>query len=117
MSDVLNSFGSVNLSTQILGLLSRNQTHILNNLSNMDTPNYVKQETNFEDVIGSLRSPLETGLAKKMGPMPLTQKGEGKVTLEEELMNMQQNLIFYNMNIRRAGSFITSIKAVAGVGR
>lgn len=117
MSDFINSFEGLDATGKILGLLGKNQSTITNNIANMQTPGYVRKETNFQEVIGSMRSPILTDQAERMGPCPMVEEDGGKVVLETELMNMQKNFIFYNMVSRRASSLITTIKAVAQVGR
>lgn len=117
MNGFLNTFKSLDATGKILNLLSSNQATITNNIANVDTPEYVRKETNFEDVIGSIRSPVETELAKKMGPSPLLNDPKGKVVLETELVNMNRNLLYYTMVTRRAGSIVNIIKNIAQVGR
>lgn len=117
MSDFLNTFNSLSSTGKILDLLSKNNVTITNNLTNVDTPGYVRQNSNFEEVMGSIRSPIETNLAKKMGASPYLNQNDGKVNLETELTNMQRNFLLYNMVTRRAGSLVTTIKAVSQIGR
>lgn len=117
MGNFLNSFKGIEASTQILGLLSKNQAIITGNIANVDTPEYVKKNSNFEEVIGSIRNPLQTELSKKMGPNPLLDEDGGKVNLETELTNMNRNLLYYNMVLRRAGSVINIVKTIGQMGR
>ncbi|MEW5820597.1 MAG: flagellar basal body protein [Cyanobacteriota bacterium] len=117
MNVFLKTFDSLNITGKMLTLLSNNNSVITNNISNSDTPGYVKQNTNFEQVMGSIRSPIETPLAKRMGPNPMLVEDGGKVVLEEEITNMQRNFLLYNLVTRRAGSLVTTIKSMAQVGR
>ena len=117
MADFLNVFSELNSTNKIMNLISQNHSAITNNISNCQTPGYVKQNTNFADVIGSMRSPIETTLAKKMGPSPSLMENDGKVVLEEEITNMQRNFLMYSMVSRRAGALITIIKSTAQAGR
>ena len=117
MGELFNTFDGLKVSGKILNLLSKDQSIITSNITNVDTPNYIRKKSNFEDVIGSIRSPIETELAKKMGPSPLTSEQDGKVVLENELMNMQRNFLLYSMVTRRAGSLVTVIKGAAQIGR
>lgn len=117
MAGFFNTIKGIQNTGRLLTLLSQNQAIITNNIANVDTPNYVKQNTNFEQVLGSIRSPIETELAKKVGPCPLLSEGDGKVNLETELMNMQKNFIYYSMVTRRAGSIINIVKNIGQIGR
>jgi flagellar basal body rod protein FlgB len=117
MAEFLNSFKSLKVTGTLLSLITKNQTVVANNISNLQTPEYVKKNTNFEEVIGSIRSPVLTDLAKEMGPGPTVSEGDGKVVLEEELVNMQKNFLYYSVASRRAASLVTTLKAMAQVGR
>lgn len=117
MNDFLNTYDGLKISGKLMSLLSQEQATITSNITNVDTPQYVRKESNFENVIGSMRSPIETELAKKMGAGPLLNEQGGKVVLENELLNMQRNFLLYNMVTRRAGSLINIIKNAAQIGR
>lgn len=117
MGGFLNTFKALESTGQMLGLLSKNQSVIANNIANVQTPNYTKQNTNFAEVMGSIRSPIDTTLAKKMGPSPMVTDGDGKVQLEVEFTNMQRNFLLYNMVARQASSLVTIIKSSSQVGR
>lgn len=117
MGEFLNTFKSLKLTGDMMGLLSKNQSVIANNIANVQTPNYTKQNTNFAEVMGSIRSPVETTLAKKMGPSPMVTESDGKVKLEEEFTNMQRNFLLYNMVARQATSLVTIIKSSSQIGR
>jgi flagellar basal body rod protein FlgB len=117
MGKFINTFQSMDVARTLLNMISKNQTIITSNVSNYHTPGYVKKNSNFQEVLGSMRSPVLTDLAKKMGPAPMVTEPEGKVVLEEELLNMQRNFLYYSMVSRRSTSLITAIKAIAQVGR
>lgn len=117
MSDFLNTFDNLKSTGKIMGLLGQNQMAITNNIANVQTPGYTRKETNFQEVIGTMRSPFLTDKAKEMGPCPLVDENGGKVVMESEIANMQKNFIYYNMVTRRASSIIATIKAVAQIGR
>jgi flagellar basal body rod protein FlgB len=117
MDNLLNTFDGLEKSNKIMGLLSQNQMDITNNLANVHTPNYIKKNSNFHEVLSTMRSPMLTDLAKKVGPCPIIKEEGGKVVLETELSNMQMNFLYYNLALRRAGSLINIIKAVGQTGR
>ena len=83
MSEFLNTFRALDRTGKILGLLAKNQTHVMNNISNVHTPNYIKQNTNFQEVIGSMRSPIEIELSKKLREFSKTLGGREQLAVEE----------------------------------
>ena len=117
MSGFINTFDTLKVSGQLMNMLSKNQSIITNNLTNIDTPDYQAQNTNFREVMGTIQSPIMTDLAQKMGPPPLITNNEGKVDLEKELLNMQVNNVFYTLASKRAGKVIAEIKSASQVGR
>lgn len=101
----------------ILDLISIRQQALSSNIANLSTPGYVRQDVDFEQYIGKLNSPLETEMAKKIGPCPLIEERGGKVNIADELMAMQKNALFYSVATRRANSLIQELKTVAQVGK
>jgi flagellar basal-body rod protein FlgB len=101
----------------MLDILSVKQQAISSNIANVNTPGYARQDVDFEQYIGKLNSPLETEMAKKIGPCPLMEEKGGKVNIADELMAMQKNSIFYTIATKRANSLIQELKTVAQVGR
>jgi len=104
-------------TNMMLDLISVKQQALSSNLANVNTPGYVRQDISFEQYVGKLNSPLETKMAKKIGPCPITEEREGKVNVAEELMAMQKNSLFYSVATRRANSLIQELKTVAQLGR
>ena len=113
----LNLNNQIDKANLILDLISIKQESLSSNLANVSTPGYVRQDVNFEQYIGKLNSPLETEMAKKIGPCPLIEEKEGKVNIAEELMAMQKNSLFYSIASRRATSLIQELKTVIQVGK
>lgn len=101
----------------ILDLISVKQQSLSSNIANVSTPGYARQDIDFEQYIGKLNSPLETKMAKKIGPCPIVEEREGKVNVAEELMAMQKNSLFYSIATRRANSLIQELKTIAQLGR
>jgi flagellar basal body rod protein FlgB len=104
-------------TNMVLDLISIKQQAISSNIANINTPGYVRQDIGFEQYIGKLDSPLETKMAKNIGPCPLVVEKQGKVNIAEELMAMQKNSLFYSVAARRANSLIQELKTVAQVGK
>lgn len=104
-------------ANMILDLISRKQETIGANITNVNTPNYVRQDFNFSQYLGILNSPLETKMSKKMGPCPISPETGEKVKIAEELIAMQKNTLFYSVATRRVSTLIQEYKTVAGVGR
>lgn len=113
----LNLNGQLDKANLILDLISIKQESLSSNIANLNTPGYVRQDINFEQYIGKLSSPLETQMAKKIGPCPLIEERKGKVNVAEELMAMQRNSLFYSIATRRASSLIQELKTVIQVGK
>lgn len=101
----------------ILDLVGARQKAISSNLANINTPGYAKQEVNFEAYLDTINKPMETKLAKKMGPNPLILDREDKVSYEEELIAMQKNSLLFSMNARRATLIVQEMKTVSNVGK
>lgn len=109
-----NPIDSANI---MLDLISRKQECIGSNITNVNTPNYQRQDINFSQYLGTLQSPLETKLSKKLGPCPVaTDKGE-KVTIAQELVAMQKNALFYSVASRRVSALIQQYKTIVQVGK
>lgn len=113
----LNIDAQLDKANLILDLISVKQESISSNIANVSTPGYARQDVNFEQYIGKLNSPLETQMAKKIGPCPLMEETDGKVNIAEELMAMQKNSLFYSIATRRASSLIQELKTVVQVGK
>ena len=109
--------GHIDKTNMLLDLITVKQQALSSNIANMNTPGYVRQDVSFEQYIGKLDNPLETKMAKSIGPCPLIEERQGKVNIAEELMAMQKNSLFYSVATRRANSLIQELKTVAQVGK
>jgi flagellar basal body rod protein FlgB len=47
----------------------------------------------------------------------LSTEGDGTVNLQNELMDMQKNLMYFNMVSKRLSTVINNIKTASNVGR
>ena len=101
----------------VLSLIAQKQQALSSNVANMQTPGYLRQDISFDQVLGTTVSPLETQMSKKLGPSPLTETQGEKISLQQELLLMQKNLVFYTMATRLAGSRIQNVKNVTQVGK
>lgn len=101
----------------ILDLIAKKQEAIGSNLTNVNTPGYVRQDINFEQYIGALQSPIETQLSKKLGPSPLLQQKGGEVRTADELIALQKNMVFYSVATRQVNAIIQHLKTVAQAGK
>ncbi len=101
----------------ILDLLTKRQEAVSANVTNANTPGYVRQDVSFGEYLNTLGCPLETKLSQKLGPSPITYKKGGEVVLAQELMTMQKNLLYYTIATRRMNSTIQEIKSIAQLGR
>ncbi len=111
----LDSMGKVGL---MLDLISAKQTAIGSNLSNIDTPGYVRRDIDFNEYLGSMNSPLETKLSEKLGASAIiSQRTYEEIKPDRELMELQNNALLYTMATRRMSNIITEMKTVINVGK
>ena len=111
----LNNMGKVSL---MMDLIAQRQRALGSNLANIDTPGYVRRDINFSDYLGSMNSPLETKLSEKLGPSGIIEeKQHEEIDPAHELMELQENSIFYTMATRRMSNIITEMKTVINVGK
>ena len=101
-----------------LDLIGERQKALSCNLANMDTPNYRRKDISFSQYLGGLANPLETKLATKMGPSPVTVESSGnqKVDPATELSEMQKNSLMFTVAARRMTSLINEMKTVINMG-
>lgn len=110
-----DSFGKVNL---IMDLISQKQRALSSNVSNIDTPGYVRKDIKFEQYLGTMNSPLETELSSKLGPSAIIEdREEGPINPARELTEMQKNSILYTIATRRMTTLISELKTVINVGK
>ncbi len=108
---------SIEKTNLILDLISKKQKAHGANITNMNTPNYQRQDVSFGKYLGVADSPLETKLSKTLGPSPLNEEGGGQISISNELISMQKNSILYSMATRRMSALIQKMKQIAQVGR
>lgn len=102
----------------ILDLIAKKQKAIGENLSNIDTPGYMRQDVNFGDYLSASNSPLETKLSAKLGPSPIfSESSNEEVNPANELIEMQRNSLLYSMATRRMSNIISEMKTVINVGK
>lgn len=107
----------VNRTLYALDLIAERQKALSSNLANMDTPNYKRKDVSFSQYLGGAVSSLETSLAAKMGPSPVSVETSGeRVNPATELSEMQKNSILFTVAARRMTSLITEMKSVINVG-
>ncbi len=111
----LDNMGKVSL---MMDLIAQKQRALGSNLANIDTPGYVRRDINFADYLGSMNSPLETQLSEKLGPSGIIDEQKHvEIDPAHELMELQENSIFYTMATRRMSNIITEMKTVINVGK
>lgn len=110
-----DSLGKVNL---MLDLISQKQRALSANISNVDTPGYVRKDIKFEQYLGTMNSPLETELSSRLGPSAIIEeREEGVIDPARELTEMQKNSLIYSVAARRMTTLITEFKTVINVGK
>lgn len=100
----------------MLDLAAHRQKALAGNLSNIDTPGYIRKDIDFSQYLGSMNSPLETTLSEKLGPSAVIQDSQGKVDSVYELSEMHKNAITYKTAVKRVTAALTQIKTVINVG-
>ena len=108
-----NSIDRCNL---MLDLAAHRQRALAGNISNVDTPGYIRKAIDFSQYLGSMNSPLETKLSEKLGPSAVIQDQQGKVDEVHELSEMHKNSIVYRTAIKRVNQAIQAVKTVINVG-
>ena len=103
---------------RVLDLIGERQKALSCNLANMDTPNYRRKDISFSQYLGGASNPLETKLAAKMGPSPVSVETSmyQKVDPATELSEMQKNAVMYTVAARRMTTIITEMKTVINMG-
>ncbi len=102
---------------QALDLIAERQKALSCNLANMDTPNYKRKDISFTQYLGGASNSLETALAAKMGPSPVSiETSDERVDPATELSEMQKNSLLYTTAARRMTSLITQMKTVINMG-
>ncbi|MFM7390406.1 MAG: flagellar basal body rod protein FlgB [Vampirovibrionales bacterium] len=119
----LNLNDSLGQLSNTLGGLTMVQKIVANNIANANTPGYTAQKADFASVMGLASHPMETSLSVRMGNQTLQKlMVEGsptgqKVNLQEEMVTMQKNLLFFSIATRRLATTITNLKASGNIGR
>lgn len=109
-----NQFGR---TLNALDLISERHKALSTNLANMHTPNYKRQDISFSQYLGGVANPLETKLAAKMGPSPVTiENTDEEIDAAKELAEMQKNSLMYTVAARRMTTLITEMKTVINLG-
>jgi len=100
-----------------LDAISKKQEIIAANITNANTPGYVRRDVSFSQILDGVNTPLETELSEKIGPNPFFIQEEGDVDLKRELIEMQKNSMYYAVATRRMSSVITQMKTVTNIGQ
>jgi flagellar basal body rod protein FlgB len=104
----------------MLGAISQHQKLVSSNLANAHTPGYTTKSASFSDLLYHQDSPFEVPLAKKLGsslnPLGVTDTGE-PVNLQQQMIDMQKNMLFYSIASRRAASIFNSLRTASQIGR
>ena len=113
-----NSINSLSKTSNLLGLISERQKLLGANIANMDTPGYQRQDINFSKVMSNEGGALETKLAQKFdNGAVFTEKSNEMINPSEEVVQMQNNSLFYTVAVRRMSNIITQMKTVVNVGK
>ncbi len=108
-----NSIDKCNL---MLDLAAHRQRALAGNISNIDTPGYIRKDVDFSQYLGSMNSPLETELSERLGPSAIIQDQQGKIDSVYELTELHKNSIIYRTAVKRVTSALSAIMTVINVG-
>ena len=109
-----NSIDKCNL---MLDLVSNRQTALAGNISNMDTPGYIRKDIDFSQYLSSMNSPLETQLSQKMGASAISlEQQPQKIDAVHEVVEMQKNATIYKAAVKRMNAAFKVLKTVIGAG-
>lgn len=112
----IGGLNALDKSVKILDILTKKQEIISDNITNMDTPGYVRKDIKFSNYLNSSGSSLEAKLDEKLGPGLIAMEASGPVDPAQEIADMQQNYVLYSMATRKMKSTITELKTVIDVG-
>lgn len=105
----------------VMDAVMASQKTVSSNIANAQTPGYTAKSTDFTQVMFGLSNPLETEMARKYGSSSIADMGTldtgEPVKLQNEMIQMQKNMLFYNMASRRLNSVITALKSSTQIGR
>lgn len=107
-------------TTKIMDLIAQRQKVLGENLSNMDTPGYVRKDIDFSQYLSNTPgSSLETKLSSVLGSANDVSEVSSNepVNPANELMELQKNSLLYSMATRRMSSLINEMKTVINVGK
>ena len=113
----LDRMNSIDKTHMVLDAISKKQEVMASNVTNANTPGYVRKDVSFNQILETAKAPLETQLAIKIGPNPFFIQEDGQVDLKQELVEMQKNSMFYATAARQMSSVITQMKTVINVGK
>ena len=113
-----NPIDSIDGGTRLLGLIAARQKMLSNNISNMDTPGYTRQDISFSQFLAPEVSPLETKLSQKMGTKTIwSEFSDEKVDIGKEFAEMQKNYLTYTLATRKVSSTITQMRTAINMGQ
>ena len=100
-----------------MDLISARQEALADNITNMDTPGYVRRDIEFSQYLNIMNSPLETQLSHKLGPSGVIEARRQKLSPEDELAEMQKNSIMFSLAAKQMTATITQMKSAIRVGQ
>ena len=113
-----NPIDAMSGTSAMLDLIGRRQKALGENLANIDTPGYKRQDVDFGNYMGTSASALEGKLIAKFGEAPVFENSSNQeVNPADELMEIQKNSLLYTMATRRMSNIITEMKTVINVGK
>jgi len=113
----LDKMNSIDRTHVLLDAISKKQEMMAANVTNANTPGYVRRDVSFNQILATANSPLETKLSEQIGPNPFFIQEGNPVDLKQELVEMQKNAMYYAVATRQMSSVITQMKTAVNVGK
>ncbi len=112
------NFSGLDAIGDSMAAISKRQQVTSNNIANAHTPGYLAKEVSFADLLGNAQNPFETRLSEKMGTSLSDANSTGEpVKLQKELINMQENYLYYSVVTRRAAVIFNTLRTASQIGR
>ena len=100
----------------LLSAVSDRQQMLANNLTNVNTPGYIRQDMDFNSVLRDLKNPNDKSLDKIIDNATYVDNGT-KPSYENELAEMAKNHLQYVLLVRINGHIYQHLEEATQAGR
>jgi flagellar basal-body rod protein FlgB len=100
----------------LLDVITRRQELVSHNIANANTPGYTARHISFAQMLERATNPFETRLSQKIGPSLYLETYSGDpVNLQQEMLDMHKNNLYFGMATRRLSTMFSLLKAAIQV--